>query len=287
MPRIDAHQHFWQLSRGGYDWLTPARPEIYCDFGPGDLAPHLLRHGIDGTILVQASPTKDETKYLLQLAGTCLQVCGVVGWIDFEAIDAVDHVTDIAQNPLIVGVRPMVQDMADDQWLARSQFVNVLDAVAAHGLTFDALVKPIHLSSLLTMVGRHPELPVVIDHGAKPAIADAAWRDGHGYRVWHDQMAALGEVPSVYCKLSGLMTEALGHEHLLPRFMEHLWRCFGPERLIWGSDWPVSLRAGGYDKWVAICDEMLAPFPPDIRGKILGGNAARFYLSRRGRRPGH
>ncbi|CAN5186393.1 amidohydrolase family protein [soil metagenome] len=282
-PRIDAHQHFWQLSRGDYHWLNPAMPELFRDFGPVDLAPHLRHHGIDGTILVQASPTEAETRYLLQLAQECADVCGVVGWIDFDAADAVERVAEIARHSLIVGVRPMVQDMFDDQWLSRPQLADVLEAVAAHGLTFDALVKPVHLSSLLAMVGRHPNLPVVIDHGAKPEIADAEWRDGPGCRAWLDDMAALGEIPSVCCKLSGLMTEAIGSDHLLPRFMEHLLQRFGPQRLIWGSDWPVALLAGSYEKWVTICERTLAP---DVRGPIMGGNAQAFYLSRRGRRGG-
>jgi L-fuconolactonase len=284
-PRIDAHQHFWQLSRGDYDWLTPAVPEIFRDFGPADLEPHLRQHRIDGTILIQASPTEAETKYLLQVAGLCARVCGVVGWTDFDAADAVDRVAEIAQNRLIVGLRPMVQDMSDDQWLARPELADVLEAVAVQGLTFDALVKPVHLTPLLEMASRHPKLPVVIDHGAKPAIADAEWRGGRGYRAWRDQMAALAEIPTVSCKLSGLMTEALGNEHLLPGFMEHLLQCFGPERLIWGSDWPVLLLAGSYEQWVATCDQMLAPLAPDVRAQIMGGNARRFYLSRRGRRP--
>ena len=282
-PRIDAHQHFWQLSRGDYAWLSPAMPEIYRDFGPVDLAPHLRQHGIDGTILVQASPTEGETKYLLQIAETWPDVWGVVGWIDFEASDAVDRVADIARNPLIVGVRPMVQDMADDHWLSRPQRAAVFEALVAHGLTFDALVKPVHLAPLLEMLQRQPSLPVVIDHGAKPAIADAAWRDGDGFRIWSEQMAALGEIPTVHCKLSGLMTEAIGSEHLLPRFMEYLLHCFGPDRLIWGSDWPVLLLAGSYEKWVAACDQTLAPLGPDMRGQIMGGNAQKFYLSQRGR----
>jgi L-fuconolactonase len=279
-PRIDAHQHFWQLSRGDYDWLTSAMPEIFRDFGPADLAPHLRQHRIDGTILVQASPTEDETTYLLQVAGSCPHVCGVVGWIDFEAVDAVERVAEIAKNPLIVGLRPMLQDMSDVRWIARPELADVLEAVAAQGLTFDALVKPVHLAPLLEMVRRHPELPVVIDHGAKPAIADPEWREGRGYRAWRDQMAALAEIPSVSCKLSGLMTEALGNEHLLPGFMEHLLQCFGPDRLIWGSDWPVLLLAGSYETWLSACDQMLAP---DARARIMGGNAERFYLSRRGR----
>ncbi len=171
---IDAHQHFWRIARGDYGWLTPALAAIYRDFGPADLAPILARHGIDATILVQAAPTVAETRFLLDLAGETPFVAGVVGWAPFAAADAADRIARLAEEPKLVGLRPMVQDEADDDWLIRPALGPAFDAMIAHGLVFDALVLPRHLPRLLRVLERHPDLVVVVDHGAKPRIRDGA-----------------------------------------------------------------------------------------------------------------
>src|SRR5436190_19552028 len=142
MLRIDSHQHFWELHRGDYGWLTPALEPIYRDFGPADLAPTLRKHGIDRTILVQAAPTFEETLYLLGIADRAPFVAGVVGWIDFDAPDAVARIACAAEHAMLVGLRPMVHDIADDDWLLRPALRGAFDAMAARGLVFDALTRP-------------------------------------------------------------------------------------------------------------------------------------------------
>lgn len=277
--RIDAHQHFWSLARGDYGWLTPALGPIYRDFGPDDLASLLAAHGIERTILVQAAPTEAETAYLLDIAAKTPFVAGIVGWTDFDAPDVAERIATLAADPLLVGLRPMVQDIADDNWLARPAQAPAFEAMVANGLVFDALLKPRHIPAMLTVLERHPDLACVIDHGAKPDLTTgdlAAWRDG---------MSALAEHPRLTCKLSGLVTEASSDwtlETLRP-VVDHLLATFGPERLIFGSDWPVVTLRASYAQWFQAAETLLASLTEAQRAAVFGGNAQKLYLSRRGR----
>ncbi|MGX1789566.1 amidohydrolase family protein [Bosea sp. NPDC055332] len=278
--RIDAHQHFWSLARGDYGWLTPALGVIHRDFGPADLAPLLATHGIERTILTQAAPTEAETTYLLEIAAKTPFVAGVVGWTDFDAPDVAERITALGGDPLLVGLRPMVQDIADDNWLARPALAPAFNAMIAHGLTFDALLKPRHIPAILTVLERHPDLACVIDHGAKPDLVSGdltAWRDG---------ISALAKHPRLTCKLSGLVTEADPDwtPNTLAPVVEHLLATFGPERLIFGSDWPVVTLRASYAQWFEAAETLLAGLTEAQRAAVFGGNAAKLYLSQRGRR---
>jgi L-fuconolactonase len=271
--RIDAHQHVWSLARGDYGWLTPALGPIHRDFGPADLLPHLRRHGVAATILVQAAPTVAETRYLLDVAAATPFVAGVVGWSDLTAPDAI---AALAADPLLVGVRPMVQDIADDDWLLREELTAGFAALARWGLVFDALVLPRHLPRLAVVVDRHPDVTFVIDHLAKPPVALGA------VAPWDADIAALARRPNVMCKLSGLVTEAAAGWTVaeLRPYAAHVLACFGPARVLWGSDWPVVNLAGGYDAWWQATEALVAPAD---RAAVLGGNARRIYLRDRGR----
>ena len=277
--RIDAHQHFWSLARGDYGWLRPALGVIHRDFGPADLAPLLDAHGIERTILVQAAPPEAETAYLLDIAARTPFVAGVVGWTDFDAPEVAERIAALAADPLLVGLRPMIQDIADDGWLARSELTPAFEAMIAHGLVFDALLKPRHIAPMLTVLERHPELTCVIDHGAKPDLVSgdlAAWRDG---------MSALAAHPRLTCKLSGLVTEA-GPDwtlEMLTPVVEHLVAIFGPARLIFGSDWPVVTLHASYAQWIEAAEALLADLTEKQRAAVFGGNARKLYLSQRGR----
>lgn len=177
--RIDAHHHVWTVSRGDYGWLERAPDTIRHDFGMADLAPFLARHGIGATILVQAAPTAAETAFLLETARRAAVVAGVVGWVDLLAADATERIGRLADDELLVGLRPMVQDIADDEFLLDPSLAPALQAMAERGLVFDALVLPRHLSRLLVLADRHPDLSIVIDHAAKPFIRDGLldpWR---------------------------------------------------------------------------------------------------------------
>ena len=275
--RIDAHQHYWRLARGDYGWLTANLTPIYRDFGPADLAPLMQAVGIDRSILVQAAPTEAETEFLLTVAAQTLSVAGVVGWTDFDAADAPDRVAQMAANSLLVGLRPMIQDIADPDWMLSPSVGRALAAMQQAGLVFDALVKPVHLAPLLTLARRHPGLSMVIDHCAKPDIASG------GFDAWAVGIAPLAELANIRIKLSGLLTEAAGDASAVAPYIKHVLGLFGPERTIFGSDWPVLTLAGDYAGWVAMVEAALAKFPAADRALVMGCNAAEFYLRQRGR----
>ena len=272
--RIDSHQHFWTLARNDYGWLTPELTTLYRDFQPEHLAPLLSAANIDATVLVQAAPTVEETTYLLSLAEEWDVIAGVVGWVDMtRGHEAVATLTRLAQNPKFRGIRPMIQEIEDPEWMLDQRLAPVFEALIEQDLCFDALVKPEHLPYLLELLRRYPALKMVIDHGAKPRIAAAEWAP------WAEDMARIASGAAVYCKLSGLITEAAPQQtdaDIRPYF-DHLLRLFGAERLLWGSDWPVLNLAGDYAGWHKTCRQWTAELSAAERGAIFGDNAIRFY----------
>ncbi|HEY2884869.1 MAG TPA: amidohydrolase family protein [Rhizomicrobium sp.] len=274
MMRIDAHQHFWRLSRGDYGWLNAAGfPKITRDFLPDDLAPSLKRAAIDKTILVQAAPTEEETVFLLQLAQATPFVAGVVGWVDFDTNDAAERIASLAANSALVGLRPMIQDIAETEWMLRPELAPALEAMQRHALRFDALVKPPHLPALAEFLDRYPDLPVVVDHGAKPDIASLELEH------WAMLMRHIAKNSNARCKLSGLAFEAGPgwNAQGLKLYVDVLLECFGPSRLMWGSDWPVLNEVGDYESWLAACETLTEHLAPSEREELFGGTAASFY----------
>jgi L-fuconolactonase len=271
---VDAHHHVWSLARGDYGWLTPEHQEIYRDFALADLAPLNEAAGVTATVLVQAAPTIAETQFLLKVADDSEGlVKGVVGWVDLTDASAIPTLTRLARNPLLKSIRPMLQDLPDPAWILRADVGRSLAALPRLGLRFDALIKPDQLSALLPMLDRHPDLAVVIDHGAKPDIANGMWEP------WARSMRAAAANPRVRCKWSGLGTEAGPNwtiDTLRPYF-DHLLDCFGAQRLMWGSDWPVVNRAGSYQRWFAASKALMAGLTPQERVAIMGGTARKFY----------
>jgi L-fuconolactonase len=272
IERIDAHQHFWRRDRGDYTWLTPDLAPIYRDYLPADLAPQLERSGVTKTVLVQAAATVAETRYMLQLAADAPFVAGVVGWVDFEVASAPDVIAELAQDHKLVGLRPMIQDIPDTEWMLRESLEPAFEAMIDHGLVFDALVKPPHLPALLELAGRYPELAMVLDHGAKPPIAAG---DVSG---WKRDVAALARSTQMVCKLSGLVTEAGSAEPaVLEDCAHHLLECFGASRLLWGSDWPVCELVCSYEDWNTTSDQLLRHLGDTERALIYSGTARTTY----------
>ena len=269
---IDAHVHYWRVDRGDYHWLTPDLP-IYRDFLPADAAPLFDAAGIDGIVLVQAAATEAETRFLLSLAETDPRVQGVVGWIDMMAPDAPDHLAALAQNPRLRGIRPMWQDIADDEWMLRPEQDAAYRAVVELGLTFDALARVRHLAHLPRLIERHPDLPLVIDHAAKPDIAAGR------HAEWRDAMAVLAAFPHVCCKFSGLVTEAASRAPLdaLRPYADTLLALFGPQRLVFGSDWPVLTTRQDYPTWWDWSHRLTASLSSAERDAVFGRNATAFY----------
>lgn len=281
---IDAHQHFWRLARGDYGWLTPDHGALYRDFEPADLAPLMEAAGVERSVVVQAAPTLDETRYLLSLADRTPWIAGVVGWVDLERPEAPAVLAELSNAPVFRGVRPMIQDIPDLDWMLGSHLAPAFDALVAEDLVLDALVTPPHLSRLMSLLESHPELRVVIDHAAKPPIAAGLFDD------WAGWMSRLARETGALCKLSGLATEAAEDwtpSDLRP-YVDHVLGCFGAERVMWGSDWPVVELAGGYTRWRRATLALLDPLTPTERRAVLGGTAEEFYalpaMERGGRR---
>lgn len=271
---VDAHHHVWTLARGDYGWLTPDLAAIYRDYTLKDLAPLLEHAGVATTVLVQAAPTVAETRFLLDVAqrsGGVVQ--GVVGWVDMTSADAIPTLTRFARNGMLKSVRPMLQDIADDAWILRADVGRTLAALPRIGLRFDALVKPAQLPALLSMLDRHPDLAVVVDHAAKPDIANGMWEP------WARLMRTAAENPRLRCKISGLVTEAGKGWTIdqLRKYFDYLAEIFGPQRLMWGSDWPVIDLVASYKSWYAATVALTAGWAPADRAALMGGTARRFY----------
>ncbi|MFK7745333.1 MAG: amidohydrolase [Roseobacter sp.] len=276
--RIDAHQHFWNPARGDYDWMPPGVPVLNRVYAPHDLAPILQSQGIDGTVVVQAAATVEETEYMLGLADATPFIKGVVGWVDFENPAHLRHLIRWAKHPKFKGVRPMIQDIPDVDWMLRDDVQWAYAALVDLDLCFDALGFPRHIPNFLTLAQRYPDLRMVYDHCMKPQIRDQqAGTDA--FSNWAEGMTALAEKTRGYCKFSALVTEAESGwtpEDIAP-FAQHILTAFGPDRVLWGSDWPVCRLQAEYDTWLDMAKGFTAHLTTDQQTAIYGGNAVRFY----------
>jgi L-fuconolactonase len=268
--QIDAHQHFWHPARGDYGWMPKDDPILTRPYAPADLKPHLDSAGITKTILVQAAPTIHESEYTLGIADATDWVAGVVGWVDFNAPQEKAHLVRLAHHPKFLGLRPMIQDIPDDAWMHRDDVQWAYRAIIENDLTFDALGFPRHLDAFLTLVKRYPTMRVVIDHGMKPQIAEQHFTE------WAIGMARIAGETGAFCKLSGLVTEAAPGwtPATLKPYTDHILRTFGPDRVMWGSDWPVCLLRGSYADWHSAAKTLV---PQDMHTQVFGKTAVAFY----------
>ncbi|MGF6721440.1 L-fuconolactonase [Paraburkholderia sp. GAS41] len=272
---IDAHQHYWDPARDDYGWLTPDLSALYRAFGPADLAPLRERSDVQRTVVVQAAPTVEETRYLLDLARDEASIAGVVGWVPMRSHEAPGLIAELARQPKFKGIRPMLQDLPDDDWIANPDLAPAVEALIAHDLAFDALIFTRHVDAFETFAARFPTLRMLVDHGAKPPI-----RDGRsGWQSWAAGITRLAKLPHVHCKLSGLATEAAPDwtEATLRPYVDHLLQSFGPARLMWGSDWPVLNLNGDYLLWHSVSQNLLAGLSDAQRDAVFGANAMAFY----------
>ncbi|MBI1840596.1 MAG: amidohydrolase family protein [Verrucomicrobia bacterium] len=272
--RIDAHQHFWTLGQFPHSWITEDLQPLRRNFGPSDLQPLLAQHGLEGSILVQTFSSLEETRWFLTLAMQHSFILGVVGWVDLEDPEVGDTIDALQEHPRFVGIRHVAHDEPDVNWLTRPEVLRGLGELEIRRVPFDLLLKPPHLAAALRVAERFPGLPLVVDHMAKPRIAARGWDD------WADGISALARCPNVSCKLSGMITEAdwkqWRPEHLRP-YVDHVVEKFSPRRLLFGTDWPVCLLAGGYSRVVEALETSLPALTLGERAGIWGDNAARFY----------
>ncbi len=273
--RIDAHQHFWKLDRGDYDWLSPDHRVLYRDFHPEHLVPHLRKNGIDGTILVQAAATLEETDYLLSLSDRSEYIAGVVGWLDLSDPAYIRHFERFRRHPKFVGFRIMIQDMEKPEAVLEPDFVAALNHFAANGFPVDLLVLADQLPVLIELLRRVPGLRGVVDHLAKPRIVAGE------LHPWAEHIRELSLHPNLFCKLSGMVTEAdhraWRSDDLVP-YVRHVLDCFGIGRVMFGSDWPVCLLAAEYDQVIEGLERALpAAMTEADKRKLYGENAKAFY----------
>lgn len=277
---IDAHQHFWQLGRNDCTWPTADLRPIYRDFSPADLLTLARDCGITGSVLVQTQTSDADTDYLLRMADESDFIKAVVGWVDLAAPDAPARIAQLAKHPRFRGVRPMLQCLPEDNWILRPELEPAIAALKQHRLSFDALVYTRHLPHLYQFARRHPDLPIVINHAAKPAIiANDSPAD-----EWCDAMRALARLPQVHCKISGLVTEGgqgQGRD-VYVNYIKFLVSLFGVDRLMWGSDWPViglapNRQLSIYKNWLALVDHALSECKIINSESVFIGTSLRFY----------
>jgi L-fuconolactonase len=276
--RIDAHQHYWHPARGDYDWMPLDSPVLARAYFPADLAPVLSKAGISKTVLVQAAASVEETDYLLGIADATPSVGAVVGWIDFENSAHLKHLQRLKNHPKFAGVRPMIQDIADVDWMLRKDVQWAFAALADLDLTFDALGFSRHLANFLTIFKRYPKLRAVVDHCMKPQIRDHETTRNE-LAFWSQGMSRIAQETSAFCKLSGVVTEANENWQTqdLELYVSHILKSFGPSRVMWGSDWPVCRLRGEYEDWMKAAEELCLHLSKAEKAEVFGGTAARFY----------
>jgi L-fuconolactonase len=271
---IDSHQHFWQVGRFDYPWMTSDLGVLYRDYLPDDLAPILARHGIAKTVLVQASNSVAESRWLLELADANSFIAGIVGWVDLMSTEIDAQLDKLCAHPKFKGVRHLVESEPNDDWLIRPSVWSGLQKLCKRGLSYDLLVHTRHLQYVSKVAERCPDLNLVIDHMAKPPIAR------NEFDEWARALKPLAHYPNIHCKLSGLVTEANWRswqtDDLRP-YVEYALELFGADRMMFGSDYPVCLLAASYDLVLDSFQELLKELSDSDRDKIFSQNAATFY----------
>lgn len=276
MTVIDAHQHFWNLDRVDYPWLTPGHGVIHRTWEEPDLAHDLGTAGVEHTVIVQSMDSFADTEYMIEVADRWPVIAAIVGWVPLDRPETANEALErYAADPRIVGIRHLIHELPDPDWLRRAEVQEGLALLAERGLTFDVVaVLPRHLEHVPYLSERHPDLRIVIDHLAKPPIAERGWEP------WAGLLRAAAENPNVYVKLSGLNTaadwETWTADDLRP-YVDHAFEVFGPDRMMYGGDWPVSVLAGDYPKVWAETQRLLESLAPADRDRVLGGTAAEFY----------
>ena len=271
---VDAHQHFWQVGRFNYPWMTSDLAVLYRDYLPQDLEPELRKNGVNQTVLVQASNSVAESRWLLNLADENDFIAGVVGWADLASPEVDAQLSELTAHPKFKGVRHLVESEPADDWLVQPAVISGLQRLSEYGLSYDLLAHTRHLRHATTVAERCSELRFVIDHLAKPPIAK------HGFEEWAQEFRALASFPNMYCKLSGLVTEADWNswttDDLRP-YVDCALEWFGPERLMFGSDHPVCLLAASYERVLGSFQELLKSLDTEDHERVFGENARTFY----------
>lgn len=275
--KIDAHQHFWHYNNIEFDWINKKMEILKRDFLPDDLFKELQTVDFDGSIAVQARQNLIETEWLLDLANSNSFIKGVVGWVDLCSPDIEEQLNLFSKNQKFIGVRHVIHDEPDDNFMVRKDFLNGISLLEKYNLTYDLLLFPKHLELAIELVKIFPYQKFVLDHISKPLIKDQV------HSPWDTNIRKLAQNQNVLCKLSGMVTEANWNSWKFFDFTYYLntvFECFGEDRLMIGSDWPVCTLAGSYKQTISIVIEFMKQFDKDVQEKILGENCSKFYLIR-------
>ncbi|MES2569624.1 MAG: amidohydrolase family protein [Verrucomicrobiota bacterium] len=272
--RLDSHQHFWAYNHTDYPWI-PKDSSLARDWLPHDLLTIQKPLDFDGSIAIQARQSIEESSWLLSLADRTPEIRGVVGWVDLRSKQVEEQLALLALHPKFVGVRHVIEDEQDEQFLLRPEFVHGISKLSQFGLAYDLLIRPHQIAAATELVAQLPEQRFVLDHLAKPQIKDQIFFE------WHLDICELAKMPNVCCKVSGLITEA-DHKGWHPDdfipYLDRIFEYFGPDRIMFGSDWPVCLLAGDYGQVFELINQYTAHFPEEDRVKLFGTNALRFYF---------
>ena len=271
---VDAHQHFWQVERFDYPWMDSSVKVLFQDYLPAQLKPMLDENGVSKTVLVQASNSVEESRWLLKLAEQNPFIAGVVGWVDLKSSEVDVQLDELGSDSKFKGVRHLVESEPDDDWLIQPEVLRGLQRLSTYDLTYDLLVHTRHLKHVPKVADACPELRLVVDHMAKPPIASGALTD------WSTALKPVAANANIFCKLSGLVTEAnwsSWQTNDLRPFVECALELFGPERLMFGSDHPVCLLAASYDRVLDSFQDILRDLPESDQARIFANNATNFY----------
>jgi L-fuconolactonase len=271
---IDSHQHFWQIEKFNYEWMSPTDKILYRDFLPDNFEQVLQQNGVAKSVAVQAHQSIEEARWLLELSDQFDFIAGVVGWVDLQSENLSQQLDELTKHPKFKGVRHVVQDEPDDDWIIRPKVIEGIKTLVKYDLTYDILVFPRHLKYVKILLENCPEIKFVIDHFAKPPIASGEIAE------WSNDIIEVAKFPNVYCKLSGLVTEA-NHQNWtkedLQPYINVAMEAFGANRLMYGSDYPVCLLAASYQKVLETYQSFLADLTEDEQNQILFQNATEFY----------
>ena len=272
--KIDSHHHFWKFDPAEFGWISDRMSVLRSDYLPADLKQEIERVGIDGVVSVQARQTLEETNWLLELADKHPFLRGVVGWVPLAAPDVRKQLEAFANRPKLKGIRHIVQDEPDESFILRDDFNAGIRALADSGLAYDLLIFERHLPQAIEFVDRHPKQVFVLDHLAKPRAKD------HEVEPWRTNIRRIAERENVFCKLSGLLTEADWKdwtEGQLSVYLGTVLDAFGPRRVMFGSDWPVCLLASSYERWHDVVARFCEKLSAEEQARVFGGTAIEAY----------
>ncbi len=273
---IDTHHHLWHINRTDYGWLTPDLSDVYRSFLVADYEHVIAQTPVGTSILVQAAPTVAETEYLLSLAEQSDTIEGIIGWVDFDdPKTAVQSIALLSKNPLFKGVRPMLQDIADTDYILNPKFAPVFESLIDHNLRFEGLIFPQGIPAIVKIFETYPQLKSIVNHCAKPQIRDGL----QSLAPWVEHIKTMAHMECVYIKISGLLTEATPHataDDIKP-YTDAILQLFNHNRIVWGSDWPVLNLASNYNAWVRMTQALLTNLPQVAQDNITTHNAKRFY----------